>query len=158
MVTGKYFCNAIVLSHTAPVPLPPAAAAPGYCVPRQSFVVVNVSAIACNPGSNITLWEGSPVCARIDCTVQPDRGNILAAPAFCRTVVEQPRFICPTGCDLIQQDITNTTTNITSTINSVPPLELGHSCPRASHSSSGTRNSNRKEANEAAANNPGPYG
>lgn len=33
----------------------------GYCVPRQAFVTVNLTALACNPGSNLTKWDGQDV-------------------------------------------------------------------------------------------------
>lgn len=51
--------------------------------------------------------------ARIDCQKQLDNGNILVAPAFCRTVVEPPQYYCPKGCDLITQNLRNFTTNTT---------------------------------------------
>jgi hypothetical protein len=34
-----------------------AASAAGYCVPRQAFLVTNVTALGCIPGSNLTKWD-----------------------------------------------------------------------------------------------------
>ncbi|KAF6262990.1 hypothetical protein COO60DRAFT_530842 [Scenedesmus sp. NREL 46B-D3] len=85
----------------------------GYCVPRQAFVTVNITALACNPGSNLTQWDGQDVCARIDCEAKLTRSNLIYAPAFCRTVVEPARLICPQGCQLVTQTLRNATSNAT---------------------------------------------
>ncbi|WIA38301.1 hypothetical protein OEZ86_001641 [Tetradesmus obliquus] len=95
------------------VNVPATAFDPGYCVPRQAFVTVNLTALACDPGSNLTKWDGQDVCARIDCEAKLTRSNLIYAPSFCRTVVEPPRLICPQGCDLVTQTLKNTSSNAT---------------------------------------------
>lgn len=46
-------------------------------------------------------------------------------------MIESPRFVCPEGCDLIQQTVVNTTNNVTSRVNRCSCRAGTQPCPGA---------------------------
>jgi hypothetical protein len=59
------------------------------------------------------LYTLSTHSARVDCSWRARGTNVLNSASGCRTVVERPKSICPTGCNVIEQLHWNSTVNRT---------------------------------------------